>query len=218
MLWYSGIVLSIVESVACSWCGSSLEQDKQRQRPKYRVEAPRPSGCGWRWGRVHRSFVCIFYLLNCQQPSYSPLSSFARFLSSHPLLSPSLFLLTLWLNKPPICLCSLYRLLAGRPRRGGEGGVGSDGTDGRRCQWSEKNDCWKNVAGVVRAVVAFVKSVCQHTACWRTWRRSWNWSWRDGEDGGYGGAVAAIEVGDIERYKQVSWRTVRATLPGNSSS
>lgn len=98
MLWYSGIVLSIVESVACSWCGSSLEQDKQRQRPKYRVEAPRPSGCGWRWGRVHRSFVCIFYLLNCQQPSYSPLSSFARFLSSHPLLSPSLFLLTLSLS------------------------------------------------------------------------------------------------------------------------
>lgn len=32
------------------------------------------------------------------------------------------------------------------------------------------------------------------------------------------GAEAAIEVGNIERYKQVSWRTVRATLPGSSSS
>lgn len=32
------------------------------------------------------------------------------------------------------------------------------------------------------------------------------------------GAEAAIEVVDIERYKQVSWRTVRATLPGSSSS
>lgn len=32
------------------------------------------------------------------------------------------------------------------------------------------------------------------------------------------GTEAAIEVGDIERYKQVLWRTVRATLPGSSSS
>lgn len=32
------------------------------------------------------------------------------------------------------------------------------------------------------------------------------------------GTEAAIEVGDIERYKQVSWRTVRATLPGSSSN